>query len=136
MRRSSCWRRRAFSLVEVIASVFLVGTLLAATLVAHRRAAAQTRLAQRRLAAVEALEELLIAREGPHAEEFQLARGKAPGKNPYHWRSTLRAEPSLEALGASVLRIELYDPEFKAGEALADVELLAPGGNLNASRLR
>jgi len=122
-------------LVEVVASVFLVGTLLVAVLVAHRRAITQTRLAQRRLDAVETLDQLLIARQGPDAEEYQLARGKAPGENPFHWRSMLRDESSLVELGASVLRIELYDPAFKEGETLAAVELLAPGGNLYAPRV-
>lgn len=135
MVRSSYLRRPAFSLVEVVASVFLVGTLMVATLVSYRRAATQTRLAQHRLSAVEALEELLVAREGNHADEFQLARGKAPGSNPYHWRSSLREETSLAQLGASVLRIELYDPDFKEGETLAAVELLAPGGDLYAPRV-
>ena len=135
MRHSNCWRRRAFSLVEVVASVMLVGTLLVAVLVAHRRAITQTRLAQRRLDAVEVLEALLIARQGPEAEEYQLARGKAPGSNPFLWRSMLRDEAALIELGASVLRIELYDPAFKEGETLASVELLAPGGELYAPRV-
>ena len=135
MRHSSSWRRPAFSLVEVVASIFLLGTLLAAVLLAHRRAVAQTRLAQRRIDAVETLEQLLIAREGPDAQEYQLARGKVPGENPYLWRSTLREEPAISQLGASVLRIELFDPAFKEGETLASVELLAPGGTVYAPRL-
>lgn len=135
MRPSNLSSRRAFSLVEVVASVFLVGTLLVAVLVAHRRAITQTRLAQRRLDAVETLDQLLTARQGPDAEDYQLARGKAPGENPFHWRSTMRDEPSLADLGAGVLRIELYDPAFKEGETLASVELLAPGGSLFAPRV-
>ena len=135
MRHSNFSRRRAFSLVEVVASVMLVGTLLVAVLVAHRRAITQTRLAQRRLDAVEVLDQLLIARQGPDAEDYQLARGKAPGPNPFLWRSMLRDEASLVELSASVLRIELYDPAFKEGETLASVELLAPGGELYAPRV-
>jgi hypothetical protein len=135
MRPLNFSNRRAFSLVEVVASVFLVGTLLVAVLVAHRRAITQTRLAQRRLDAVETLDQLLIARQGPDAEDYQLARGKAPGQNPFLWRSTMRDEPSLVELGAGVLRIELYDPAFKEGETLASVELLAPGGGFFAPRI-
>jgi prepilin-type N-terminal cleavage/methylation domain-containing protein len=135
MPHSICSRRQGFSLVEVVASVFLIGTLLVATLVAHRRAATQTRRAQQRLAAIEALEELLIAREGPDADEYQMARGKVPGENRYHWRSVLRDEPSLAQLGAGVLRIELFDPAIDEGETLASVELLAPDGELYAPRL-
>jgi len=131
MRPLSCSRREAFSLVEVIASIFLVGTLMVAVLVAHRRAAGQTRLAQRRLAAIEVLDALLAARQQPGTEELQLARGKAPGANPYLWRSSLRDDAALAPLGAGVLRIELYDPAFKGGETVAAVELLAPGGDMN-----
>lgn len=134
MRPSNFSNRRAFSLVEVTASVFLVGTLLVAVLVAHRRAITQTRLAQRRLDAVETLDRLLIARQGPDAEEYQMARGKAPGEGPFYWRSSMRDEPALADLGAGVLRIELYDPAFKEGETLASVELLAPGGVLFTGR--
>jgi type II secretory pathway pseudopilin PulG len=121
-------RRRAFSLVEVVASVLLVGTLLVAVLVAHRRAATQVRSAQRRLDAVTVLDSLLEARRKPDAGDLQLARGKAPGSNAFHWRSTLRHEIALETLGAAIVRIELYDPEFDDGRTLASVEILAPSG--------
>jgi hypothetical protein len=57
-----------------------------------------------------------------------LARGKAPGSNPFHWRSTLRRENALETLGAAIVRIELYDPELDDGRTLASVEILAPSG--------
>jgi type II secretory pathway pseudopilin PulG len=128
MPRLNCSRRRAFSLVEVIASVLLVGTLLVAVLVAHRRAATQVRSAQRRLDAVAVLDALLEALRKPDAGDLQLARGKAPGSNPFHWRSTLRHETALDALGAAIVRIELYDPEFDDGRTLASVEILAPNG--------
>lgn len=129
MPRSTSSSRRAFSLVEVVASLFLVGTLLVAVLVAHRRAASQTRLAQRRLDAAAVLDALLAARRQPDAGELQLARGKAPGDNPFHWRSTLRHEPSLDAFGAGILRIELYEPEYQSSQTLAFVELVAPGAS-------
>jgi type II secretory pathway pseudopilin PulG len=128
MPRLNCSHRRAFSLVEVVASVLLVGTLLVAVLVAHRRAATQVRSAQRRLDAVAVLDALLEARRKPDSGDLQLARGKAPGSNPFHWRSTLRHETGLDALSAAIVRIELFDPEFDEGRTLASVEILAPSG--------
>lgn len=128
MPPSPCSRRPSFSLVEVVASLFLVGTILVAVLVAHNRAAGQTRSAQRRLSAIAALDGFLKARLQPDADHLQLPTGKLPGENPYNWRSALRYDPALDQLDAAILRIELYDPTFKDGQTLADVELLAPGG--------
>ena len=72
---------RGFSLVEVVASVLLMGTLLTAVLVAHRRAADQLRCAQRRLDAVEVLEMFLELRAAEQHGELSLARGQVPGRD-------------------------------------------------------
>lgn len=127
-RSMSSTRRAAFSLVEVVASVLLVGTLLTAVLTAHRRAAGQYREAERRLEAIGALEGLLEARSGGDAGELMLARGQVPGHPTLQWRSTLRDEPELAPLEAAVLRIEVFDPEHREGAALAWVELIEPSG--------
>jgi hypothetical protein len=122
--------------VEVVASVLLVGTLLVGILIAHRRAASQTRLAYKRLEAIRALDALLTARQQQSAPELQLARGKPPGNNPFYWRSSLREEPALVALEASILRVELYDPDYLKGETLASVELVAPGAAMEQALAR
>ncbi|MCA9234856.1 MAG: hypothetical protein KDA44_05270 [Planctomycetales bacterium] len=126
----STWstRRTGFSLVEVVASVLLVGTLLTAVLTAHRRAAGQYRTAERRLQAITALDGLLEARASGVNGELSLARGKVPGDPRLQWRSTLRDEPGLTPWGAAVLRIEVFDPALRGGETLAFVELIEPSG--------
>jgi len=119
-----------FTLIEVVASLLLVGTLLVAVLMAHRRSAHQTRLAQHRLVAIAALDELLSLRVNPSSDstgEEQLPAGKIAGPNPYQWRSTVRYDSDVESLGAIILRIEVFDPNYEQGETLAAVELLAPG---------
>lgn len=123
-------KNNGFTLIEVIASLMLVGTLLVAVLMAHRRTTQQTRLAQQRLTAITALDQLLTLRANPNEQEagdLQQPTGKIPGSNPYHWRTIERNDPAAESFGAMILRIEVFNPEFEQGETLANVELLAPG---------
>lgn len=120
--------QNGFSLIEVIASLMLVGTLLVAVLTAHRRNLQQTIRAEKRLAAVTALDALMTERMSPSSEknddlpEYQIA-----GYPDFLWRSHDRYDAAAESLGAVVLRIEVYDPNYKEGQSLAWVELLTSG---------
>ena len=128
--KSSPASNNGFTLIEVVASLLLVGTLLVAVLMAHRRSAHQTRLAGHRLTAIAALDQLLTLRanpEGNSSGEEQLPTGKIPGPNPYQWRTIERYDSDAELLGALILRIEVFNPNYGQGETLAAVELLAPG---------
>ena len=123
----SCGRQslnRGFSLIEVVASVMLVGTLLVAMLKAHRDSARQLVTANRRQAAIEQLDELLST---PDQFVLQEPTGKVPGDNRLHWRTTPRADAQAKAVGGMIVRVEIFEPDFRAGETLAWVELLAPG---------
>ncbi len=122
--------RSGFTLIEVVASLLLVGTLLVAVLMAHRRSAHQTRTAEQRLAAIAALDDLLMLRANPSqdaAGEEQLPAGKIPGSNPFQWRTAERHDSAAELLGAVILRMEVFDPNYEQGVTLASVELLVPG---------
>ncbi len=101
-------------------------------LFAHRQNARQTRLAQNRLIAIAALDELLHAHfnlgDGAvdNAQlDFHLGTGKVPGDNNFHWRAIERYDAATDSIGASILRLELFDPAFDGGESLASVELLS-----------
>lgn len=119
-------RVSGFSLIEVIASLMLVGTLLVMMLQAHRDSAKQIVTANKRLAAVSLLSELLSA---PDQFVLQEPAGKVPGENSLHWRTLPRADRQAETLRAMIVRVELFDPKFREGATLASVELLAPGTN-------
>ncbi len=128
--KSSPLSSNGFTLIEVVASLLLVGTLLVAVLMAHRRSAHQTRLAGQRLSAIAALDQLLTLRANPNGNttgEEQLPTGKIPGPNPYQWRTIERYDSAAELLGALILRVEVFDPNFEQGVTLAAVEFLAPG---------
>ncbi len=125
-------RPSGFSLIEVIASLFLVGTLLVAILTAQRQSVRQMIMAGHRLEAVAALDQLLTGRDDPNAQtEEELPDNKLAGDNPFYWRASQRADSASETLGAVVLRIEVYDPQYREGETLAAVEMLAAGTSIS-----
>ncbi len=120
---------RGLTLIEVIASLMLVGSLLASVLLAHRRCARQTKLAVNRLAAVEVLDEFMTLwhrSDTESSEELKKVSGKAPGQNSFYWRKLVEDEATGKNLGITIMRIELFDPDFSSGEALASVELIVP----------
>lgn len=125
MRSGRASGTTGFSLIEVIASLMLVGTLLVAMLKAHRDSSRQLQLAQRRLGAVELLDQLLVA---PDQFVLQQSTGKVPGENQLYWRTTTRVDRQSDFIGAMIVRVELFDPEYRDAETLASVEMLAPGG--------
>lgn len=128
MKRSISSAPKAFTLIEVVASLLLVGTLLVAVMTGHRRLVHQARLAQERFAAVEALDDLLAHAENSDANPLVELEGKVPGNNPYAWRTTLRDDTAAAQFGGVIVRIELCAPSKDAGKVLAAVELLQPGG--------
>ena len=124
-------RRDGFSLIEVVASLLLVGTLLVTVLTAHRQNARQTRTAQQRLAAIDVLDGLLADSAGTALLE---PNGKISGDNPFYWRTTVRRDAAAEVLGAMIVRVEVFDPQYEAGESLASVEMLTGGVFLDGRR--
>jgi prepilin-type N-terminal cleavage/methylation domain-containing protein len=128
MRPSALLARKAFTLIEVVASLLLVGTLLVTVMTAHRRLVNQGRLAQERIAAVAALDELLASAQASGVDPLVQIQGKVPGNNPYTWRTSLRDDSAARSLGGSIVRIELYNQKDTT-VALATVELLQPGSS-------
>lgn len=133
MRRLSLSAPEAFTLIEVVASLLLVGTLLVAVMTGHRRLVQQARLAQERIAAVEALDELLASAEDSGVNPLVELHGKIPGNNPYMWRTMLRDDTGAAQLGGVIVRIEVFDESKEGALPLAAVELLQPGDNRRGS---
>lgn len=125
--------RGGLTLIEVVVSVLLVGTLLTAVLTAHRRSTSQYRLAERRVRAVAALDRLLLARTSG-APEFMLARGRVPDDSQLEWRCRYRQASLLPALHADIVRIEVYDPALDDGKCLAWAEVVETSQGLAEER--
>src|SRR5688500_5138483 len=103
-------RRRAATLVEVVAGLALMATLLVALLLVHGRSTRQAAAAERRLQAVAAADALL-AEWWPSPATFPRSSSGwvDRGGTDFSWRTRLVANGEAERLGAAVVRLEVLD---------------------------
>lgn len=100
-------RRRGMTLIEVVAAVVILGTILAAIMVArakHVRQLAEARDLER---VVEVADELIgrwwLSEEGPPVN----GRGSASADGQIVWRTYWVSDPGVRTLGGRVLRVEV-----------------------------
>ena len=130
MRDNSCGSqaRRGLTLIEVVAGIALLATLLVSTLAAFRAHASQVRSAKNRLAAIAVADRLLSewmnAGTLPGIGETE----DVPDTKGWRWR-IVRPEPTMELrrLNALAVRLEIVDSE-PTPSVLTSVELLVPAG--------
>jgi hypothetical protein len=124
---SSSPGRRGLTLVEVIAGLLLLATLLTSVLAAFKIHAAQIRAARDRLKASELAEGLLgdwMARNQLPAVGTQKPLPETDG---WMWR-VLANEPQLSGAALRTVRVEICRPPEAAGEQiLASVSLVVQG---------
>lgn len=128
------------TLVEVIFSLVLVGTLMVTLLMAHRRNTDQLALAEKQLVAIDALDQMMGAfykssngqssngqsSDGQASEQplFEQTTGEVPSRPELRWRRFIRNEGTAGGHVAVVLRVEVFAPSFREGKTLADVEVI------------
>ena len=133
------------TLVEVIFSLVLVGTLMVTLLMAHRRNTDQLALAEKQLVAIDALDQMMgvfyksstgqssngqssngQASNGQASEQplFEQTTGEVPSRPELRWRRFIRNEGTAGGHVAVVLRVEVFAPSFREGKTLADVEVI------------
>jgi len=128
-----CYGRSARSqagltLVEVVAGLALLATLLVAILVAYRAHAAQIRATRQRLRGIEAAERLLTEWSSAGQLPAVGEQGRVDGEADLIWRFVPSKSPPLKQLGAQIVRLEIARSTSKApGDVLTSVELLVPG---------
>lgn len=125
-QREICWNcccRRAFTLVEVVASLMLLGTLLVGILATHRRHAAQIRSAQARLAAIASADKLLADWREQGMWGAAAPSGNCEGSE-LAWRWTVKNAPELRRVGAAIGRLEIVDKRSDDTLPLVGVEIL------------
>lgn len=115
---------RAFTLVEVVASLMLLGTLLVGVLVAHRRHVAQIRTATRRLEAVAAADQLLESWRAKGAWGPDSKSGRFAEASNLVWRWSVSTPPELRPIYAAIGRLEVLDASRTDARPLASVEIL------------
>ena len=114
-------RARALTLVEVVAGLALLSTLLVAVLTTKARVTRQWADAQRRLDAAAAADRLL-ATWWQDVERFpRQSSGRVSDDSPLTWRTRTVRNGPIDALGASVVRLEVTDDR---DAVLATVEVV------------
>lgn len=106
---STCSRARGLTLIEVVAALAILGTLLVGIVLAKSRHTHQLVRAQAQTRAVVAADELITgwwtSLDGVPIDE----QGELPGDRPLRWQTRLVDNDEIAALGARVVRVELFD---------------------------
>lgn len=114
--------RRGLTLVEVVAGLALLSTLLVGVLTTKARVTRQWAHAQRRLEAAAAADRLMTS-WWRDVERFpRNARGEVPGNSRLAWQTRTIRNDAVEAFGASTVRLEVFDERDAA--VLASVEVV------------
>ena len=124
---AKCWtssRRRGLTLVEVVAGLALLSALLVTVLTAKSRATRQLASANRRLEAVAAADRLLVGWWQDRAHFPRQSSGRVPGDAGFAWRTSPVRNDAVNALAASVIRVEVIDERAKPRSVLAFVEVV------------
>src|SRR5688572_24670797 len=126
-RRTRTTSSAGLTLVEVVAGLALLSTLLVAVLTTKARATRQWSHAQRKLEAVVAADRLVTAWWQDLDRFPRRGGGRVPGGGGLAWRTAPVAKPELSGLAVSVIRLEVFD-EAASGAAgrtaLAAVEVV------------
>jgi type II secretory pathway component PulJ len=119
------------TLIEVLAGLALLATLLVGVVLASVRQAQQIRAAQRRLLAITALERA-IPRWLERAEGFPVGeRGRFAEVTNLEWETRPLEVPEPNVLGLTVARVEVFDAVRQKGaaesrRALVGVDIALP----------
>jgi len=123
----SSFRPAGMTLVEVVAGLVVLGTLLAAVTVARGRFVRQGAEADRRLQATRAVDALLSQWLSGSPQAVPM-RGQGPligGAANQVWRTQVVRDPAAMELGAIVVRLEVFESAAPTRATLA-VDFLLP----------
>ncbi|MEM8670554.1 MAG: prepilin-type N-terminal cleavage/methylation domain-containing protein [Planctomycetota bacterium] len=118
-------RTRGLTLIEVLASLVLLSTLLVAILQSHDRLARQTKTARERIDAIDAADELLQEWASVSPMVIPSVSGQTATDPTYDWTIETRIEPELETLGIRIATLRLFEAQQSDDtQPLAMVEFL------------
>lgn len=126
-KSSNSWPPKGLTLLEVVLSLALVGTLLTTSLMAFGRHARQVRRANLRREAVRAADQLLREWFGPAGHVPVAGEGRLGTDGSLVWRTETVVELGAESLAIDVVRLTIRAADAKPGDlALASVTVAAP----------
>ena len=118
--------RRGLTLVEALAAAAILGTVLAATVVAAARLQALGARADRRTEACRAADALL-ERWWPNRDKIERdGAGEVPNHKGWTWRTRSLRREDADRWGAAVVVVEVFAPNAADKEPAAKVEVLLP----------
>ncbi len=118
-------RRTALTLVEAIAGLALLAIVLVSTMVARAHCQRQARMAACRHEAVLAADALLTRWWRSPGGIPRLASGEASAaRRTLLWRTTPALNPPVAALGAQVVRLEIFEVPAAGSDPLVTVEVV------------
>ena len=112
------------TLVEALTGTALLGTVLAAVLLADARLTRQELLARHRLEAQNAANSLLATWWSDRDTLPRAADGDVPNHDGWRWRTVVVSNAVAEELGANVVRLEIVDTTSDSPHPLAYVDVL------------
>src|SRR3954454_16567129 len=99
--------RRGVTLIEVLAGLVLLGTVLASVMIARGRFVRQWAQAEQRLAAVHAADAMLAQWLSAGSQAVPVpAQGRLDDQPGYVWRTRRVPSPQADELSAGVVRLE------------------------------
>jgi prepilin-type N-terminal cleavage/methylation domain-containing protein len=126
-----CSRGRGLTLIEVVAAIAILGTILVAVVLARSRLTRQLALVDLKTSAVAAADDLIAAWWASPAG-FPIDReGVVPGDERLLWRTMVVRNDMMEALGAVVVRLEMRP----ASAAVALAMMNGEAGSAAAAKL-
>jgi type II secretory pathway pseudopilin PulG len=126
-KRSRCWRATALTLIEVVAGLAILGTLLVAVLLAEARCRRQSAGARGRLAACRAAEAMLQQWWDDPRTFPRAGQGEVKGNEPFLWKTSVVENEQAERLGAQVVRLEVFQQDGSSMEKPAvTVDVVLP----------
>jgi len=121
------WNRRGLTLIEVVAGLALLASLLVGCLTAYGHHVRQVRQARQRLAAVRAADALLAQWFQESGRIPVAAQNSFAGAGQLCWRTRLISDPGAELLASQVVRLEILPPLDQPDRTtILSIDVLAP----------
>src|SRR5262245_38452988 len=128
MRRRSkpcCRAQRGVTLIEAIAGLVILGTILSSAVIARGRFQRQIRDADNRLAAIRAADELVGKwLSQPIGTAPVPGSGDVGASSELIWRSSWVRDRAAQRLGARIARLDIFDRRGRARTPLLSIEFL------------
>jgi len=125
-------RRSGLTLIEVVAAIAILGTILVGVVLARSRHSRQLAQSRQQARAVRVADEQIAEWwSGPMGIPVD-RRGVSTEDDSYEWETRIVRNPAVEKLGARIVRVSIYERDSESeqprvrGEPVVFVDLVLP----------